>query len=90
MMANPVQFSAGEAARRLVAALYSESEEQIGQSLRAIASLPPAAPRDSCELEFRDLLTGIVERIESRMAPLHTTQGAVALRMLEHLSRNAA
>ena len=90
MMANPVQYTAGEAARRLVAALYSESEEQIGQSLRAIASLPPAAPRDSQELEFRDLLTGIVERIESRRAPLHTTQGAVALRMLEHLSRNAA
>lgn len=87
------QSTAGECARHLLDALNSGSDEGIHRALDRIAHLNSAWTSDSQELEFRDLLAGIVEPITGAVPEFLSAQRCsskpVVLQMLAHVARAA-
>lgn len=93
MQLNLVPQTAGGCARHLLAAFNSGSEEQIGWAFDNIGGMPLPATMDSQELEFRDVLAGVVEPFRGRtLSVLEQNAGrkAAALHIISHLARNAA
>jgi hypothetical protein len=82
--------TAGECARQLLDAVNSGSHARVHEALHGIADLASAGSSDSQELEFRDLLAGIVEPISAAVpeflsAPNAPSKQAV-MRMLVHVA----
>jgi len=77
------QGTAGECARRLLSALNSGSDEHIHRALDRISNLTAAESADSRELEFRDLLAGII-------SAQNFPSKQVMVQMLTHVATSAA
>ena len=82
MLAQIEIETAGGCASTLIAALESGSRERIGSALDRIAALPLHHTADATELEFRDLLAGLVEQLDTSEKP----RRAMAMRMLAHVA----
>jgi len=82
MLAQIEIETAGGCASTLIAALESGSRERIGSALDRIAALPSHHTADSMELEFRDLLVGLVEQLGDG----ESSRRAIAMRMLAHVA----
>jgi hypothetical protein len=82
-MPEDIQYdTAARCARGLIAALQSGSQQRVGSALVRIENLgsDKVMTADARELEFRDLLAGIVQSVP---------MGDTALRMLEHVAMTA-
>jgi len=82
MLASVVTETAGGCASTLIAAIQSGSKERIGSALNRIAVLPTHHTSDSTELEFRDLLSDLVEALGAQ----ETRRRTLALKMLAHVA----
>lgn len=94
MSTNLEQCTAGEYARQLLEALSSGSDERVHRALDGIADLTRARSSNSQELEFRDLLAGLVEPISAGVpeflsAPIPASKHTV-MQMLAHVASRAA
>jgi hypothetical protein len=93
MLSLVQQSTAGECARRLLDALNSGSDEGIHRALDGIADLNSSWSSDSQELEFRDLLAGIVEPMTAAVPEFLCAQKSsskpVVLQMLAHVASAA-
>ena len=94
MLTKVEHGTAGECARQLLNALNSGSDERVHRALDGIADLSRAGSSNSQELEFRDLLAGLVEPITAAVpeflsAPNAASKQAV-VEMLAHVARSAA
>jgi len=94
MWINVENGTAGECARQLLDALNSGSGERVHLILDGIADLTRARSSNSQELEFRDLLAGLIEPISAAVpeflsAPIPPSKQTV-MQMLAHVASYAA
>ena len=88
MMLMSVQpETAGNCAQKLIVALKCGMPDQIEHAVNRIVRLRTRVTCDSRELEFRDLLEGIVERLTAGHKPVESR--LAALRMLAHVAGTA-
>jgi hypothetical protein len=82
--------TAGECARQLLDALNSGAQERVQQALDGIANLARGCSSDSQELEFRDLLAGLVQPISAAVPEFLSAPNApskqVVMQMLVHVA----
>jgi len=93
MQLNLDRQTAGGCARHLLAAFHSGSEERIGQAFDTIGGIPLPATMDSQELEFRDVLAGVMEPFRGPTRSVFEQSAgrkAAALQIIGHLARTAA
>lgn len=88
MSMNLNELSAGQCARQLLNALNNGSDRDVRRALDGIAGLDCDAGVDARELEFRDLLVGIVEPIARSAQDSRSSK--VAFQMLTHVAGFAA